>query len=108
MSLALSQDVILLLSFLSLTPCFDHCCGQLFFRLLLFFGDSSLGALRRTKVHDKLFSPLCLSLPVFVSLSSPPQSEVFNLYHSPEQGFGVCQSPQAVSDPQASERIPER
>lgn len=56
MSLALSQDVILLLSFLLLTPSFDHCCGQLFLCLLLFFGDPSLGALTRTKVNDKLFS----------------------------------------------------
>lgn len=57
--------------------------------------------IKRTKVNDKL--SFCLSFPFSVSLSSPPQSEVFNLPRSPGQGFGICQSPQACLGPQSSE-----
>lgn len=111
MSLALSQDVILFSS----PPSLSHSIfwPQWWAAALVFavihrhaYGDLSLGALKRTKVNDKL--SFCLSFPLSVSLSSPPQSEVFNLPCSPGQGFGICQSPQACLGPQSSEWIPER
>lgn len=111
MSLALSQDVILFSS----PPSLSHSIfwPQWWAVALVFavihrhaYGDLSLGALKRTKVNDKL--SFCLSFPLSVSLSSPPQSEVFNLPCSPGQGFGICQSPQACLGPQSSEWIPER
>lgn len=111
MSLALSQDVILFSS----PPSLSHSIfwPQWWAAALVFavihrhaYGDLSLGALKRTKVNDKL--SFCLSFPLSVSVSSPPQSEVFNLPCSPGQGFGICQSPQACLGPQSSEWIPER
>lgn len=111
MSLALSQDVILFSS----PPSLSHSIfwPQWWAAALVFavihrhaYGDLSLGALKRTKVNDKL--SFCLSFPLSVSLSSPPQSEVFNLPCSPGQGFGIRQSPQACLGPQSSEWIPER
>lgn len=113
MSSALSQDEILFSSPLSLSQSIiwpQWWATALVSAVIqrLAYVDPSLGALGRTKVNDKLFLSAPPPLSLSVSLSSAPQSEVFNLPCSPGQGFGICQSPQACLGPQASEWNPER